>query len=73
MSKYLLIAIFLFGGCSQFEFNVGMCDRDFTDQQSIPQECRNYKEAEAQKAFDKVKNDSKLSDEELLKVKKETK
>lgn len=71
MSKYLLIAIFLFSGCSQFEFNVGMCDRDFADQQSIPQECRNYKEAEAQKAFDKVKNKSKISDEELLKVKKE--
>lgn len=73
MSKYLLIAVFLFSGCSYFEFNAAMCDKNFADQQSIPQECRNYKEAEAKKAFDKVKDETKLSDEELLKVKKETK
>ena len=57
MWKYLVIAIFVFGGCSNIEFNAAMCDKIASEPGStIPQECRNYNEEEAQKAFDKTKH-----------------
>lgn len=56
MYKYLLIASFLFTGCSYFEFNAAMCEKIRSEPGDIvPQECRNYNEKEAQKAFDKTK------------------
>jgi hypothetical protein len=56
MWKYLVVAIFVFNGCSNIEFNASMCDKIVSEPNAqIPQECRNYNEKEAQKAFDKIK------------------
>ncbi|QOY54688.1 hypothetical protein HUE87_00105 [Candidatus Sulfurimonas marisnigri] len=70
MKKYIFISGFLitvlFGGCSYFKFNAAMCDQIAKEPNAvIPQECRNYSEADAQKAFDKkkVKSSTNLKDE----------
>ncbi|QOY52138.1 hypothetical protein [Candidatus Sulfurimonas baltica] len=60
MKKYILISGFLFAvlfsGCSYFKVNAAMCDQIAKEPNAvIPQECRNYSEADAQKAFDKTK------------------
>jgi hypothetical protein len=45
-----------------------MCDQIASDPNAIiPQECRNYNEEEAQKAFDKTKVKPSTSEEEDLK------
>lgn len=56
MYKILLLAVFIiFSGCSYFTFNATMCDQIASDpHQTMPEECRNYSEEEAGKAFDKT-------------------
>lgn len=74
MWKYILIGSFLFSGCSYFEFNAAMCENigPDADPQTIEQ-CRNYNEEEAQKAFDKAKKDSTTTPEDVIEFKKEEK
>jgi len=68
MWKYLVIASFMFGGCANWEFNVAMCDKIATDPNAeIPEECRNYNEKEAQKAFDKVSKKKEESKDDIVK------
>ena len=68
MYKYILVLSLLFSGCSYFKFNTAMCDQIASDPNAIiPQECRNYNEEEAQKAFDKTKVKPSTSEEEDLK------
>ena len=57
MYKYYLAALLILGGCSNITFNAAMCDKIASDPQAVmPEECRNYNEEEAQKAFDKTKH-----------------
>jgi len=57
MYKYLLGALLIFSGCSNITFNAAMCDKIASDPQAtMPEECRNYNEEEAQKAFDQTKH-----------------
>ncbi len=59
MFKYLIsiLILFVFMGCSHFTINAAMCKQIASDPQAVvPQECRNYVEEEAQKAFDKTKH-----------------
>ncbi|WP_373035737.1 hypothetical protein [Sulfurimonas sp.] len=57
MYKYYLAALLIFSGCSNITFNAAMCDKIASDPQAVmPEECRNYSEEEAQKAFDKTKH-----------------
>lgn len=71
MYKYIITLGLLFGGCSHFTFNAAMCDRIASEPNSIiPQECRNYNEEEAQKAFDKTKVKSSTTQKEDLEFKK---
>ncbi|MDA3909309.1 MAG: hypothetical protein PF437_09470 [Sulfurimonas sp.] len=57
MYKYFLVTLLIFSGCSNVKFNATMCDQIASDPQAImPQECRNYNEEEAQKAFDNKKH-----------------
>jgi len=59
MYKWLLLSIFLFGGCSYVTFNATMCDEIASDPQAtVPQECQQYNEEKAQKAFDNKKETS---------------
>ena len=67
MWKLVVLSVFLLSGCSYFTFNATMCDQIARDPNAIiPQECRNYDEEEAQKAFDKTKV-KQTSDEEIIK------
>lgn len=66
MSKYLLISILFLSGCSHFTFNGTMCDQIASEpNQTVPQECRNYDEKEADKAFSKVVQEKKVSDKDI--------
>jgi len=71
MWKYILVIGFLFSGCSYFEFNAAMCENiGPNDDPQIIEECRNYNEEEAQKAFDNTKNKPSTSDEDIIEFKK---
>ncbi len=67
MWKFYLIAIFAFSGCTHFTFNASMCDQIASDPHAtIPAECRNYNEKEAQKAFDNLNNKTETTDKEII-------
>ncbi|MDQ1263276.1 MAG: hypothetical protein QG559_277 [Campylobacterota bacterium] len=73
MWKYSLVLGLLFSGCSYFEFNVAMCENiGPNDDPSKVEQCRNYNEEEAQKAFDKTKVKTQ-SQEDVVEYKKEEK
>lgn len=54
MKKYLFIPLLLLmSGCSHFSVNTAHCDdimRNDPNMQNIPQECRDYKEEDADKS-----------------------
>lgn len=58
--------VVLLSGCANFTINGTMCDQVATEPGAvIPKECRNYDEAKAQKAFDKVVDEKKVSDKDI--------
>ena len=66
MWKLYLLSAFLFAGCSNIEFNAAMCDKIASDPHAtMPQECRIYSETEAEKAFNKTKDEKKVSDQDI--------
>ena len=71
MWRYSLLTVFLFSGCSYFEFNFATCENvgPNSDPQMI-EKCRNYNEEEAQKAFDGTKHKSSTKQEDVLEFKK---
>jgi len=71
MWKFILVFSFLFSGCSYFEFNAAMCDKVGSEQTpEMIEKCRNYKEEEAEKAFNKTKIKSSSELEDALEFKK---
>ena len=61
----MVVGIFL-SGCSKFTINGTMCDRIASEPNAImPQECRAYNKEEAQKAFDKTRENKKVSKEDI--------
>jgi hypothetical protein len=70
MYKIIIIAVLIFSGCSKYTMNAAMCDKIASDPHAtVPQECRNYVESEAEKAVHKV--DKKQSSEDVIEFKKE--
>jgi len=66
MSKYLLLVSLFLSGCANFTINATMCDQIASEPNAVvPQECRNYNEDEADKAFHKVHEDKKVSDKDI--------
>ena len=66
MWKLYLTSILFLAGCSNIEFNATMCDQIASDPHAtMPQECRNYSEKEAEKAFNKTKDEKKVSDQDI--------
>ena len=66
MTKYLLLVILAFSGCSNITINGTMCDQIASDPNAVmPQECRDYNEKEADKAFNKVVEEKKVSDKDI--------
>ncbi|MCW8896306.1 MAG: hypothetical protein OQK48_07300 [Sulfurimonas sp.] len=70
MQRYILIFSFLFtlllSGCSYFTVSAAMCGKIASEQGEMPEECRNYSEKEAQKAFDKTKTKTSTPTKEDL-------
>ena len=57
---------FILSGCSYFTFNASMCDQIASDPHAtMPQECQDYDEKKADKAFNKVVNDKKVADKDI--------
>jgi len=70
MYKYYLIVLLIFSGCSNITFNAAMCEQIASDPHAVmPQECRNYNEEEAAKAFDNTKH-KRESTEDVLEFNK---
>ncbi len=66
MIKTLILTILFFTGCSNITITAAMCDKLERDPTAtVPQECRAYSEKEADKAFNKVENEKKISDADL--------
>jgi hypothetical protein len=67
MIKFLVIPItFVLSGCSYFTFNASMCEQIAADPHAtMPQECKDYDEKKADKAFNKVVNEKKVADKDI--------
>jgi len=66
----ILAAFFILlsmSACSNIAINATMCDQIASDPSHppMPQECRDYSEKEADKAFNKVVDEKKVSDKDL--------
>jgi len=69
MVKFITFASFLLviSGCSGVKITAAMCDEIAKDPSAppIPKECKDYSEEEAKKAFDKVIDEKKVSDQDI--------
>ena len=66
MFKVYLATAFMLSGCAGITVNGTMCDQIASDPlATVPQECRNYNEEEAQKAFDNTKHQRNIADEDI--------
>jgi len=66
MWKIYLLTALLLVGCSNITFNAAMCEKIASDPHAtMPEECRNYSEREAEKAFNKTKEEKKISDKDI--------
>lgn len=71
MYKYFLATLLIFSGCSNVTFNGTMCEKIASEPNAvIPQECIQYSEEDAQKAFDKTKTKIE-SKEDIVEFNKE--
>ena len=66
MYKILIITAIFCSGCSNFTVTAAMCDKIEREPGStVPQECQAYSEKKAEKAFNKVVNEKKVSDSDI--------
>ncbi|MBD3797600.1 MAG: hypothetical protein IE887_07655 [Campylobacterales bacterium] len=65
MTKLFILSLVFFSACSQFKVTGTMCDNIDPQNQNIPQECRDYNEEKADKAFNKVTDDKKVSNTDI--------
>jgi len=66
MWKYYLVTAFMMSGCAGMTVNGTMCDQIASQPgATIPSECRNYVDKEAQKAFDNTKHQRNIADDDI--------
>jgi hypothetical protein len=68
MYKYIigLALAFVFSACANFTVNGTMCEKVASDPNAeIPQECQDYNEKKADKAFYKIEEEKKVSDKDI--------
>jgi len=67
MLKEITIAsLVLLSGCANFTINATICDEIASDPHAtMPEECRDYDEKAAEKAFNKVVDEKKVSDQDI--------
>ena len=74
MWKFSIITIFILNGCSHFTLNKQMCEQIASEPNAIiPQECMQYNEDDAKKAFEGTKNKQQTSDEDIIEFNKNDK
>ncbi|SFV53611.1 hypothetical protein MNB_SM-4-379 [hydrothermal vent metagenome] len=66
MYKYIILIALAFSACANFTINSTMCDQVAREPGvTMPQECRDYNEKDADKAFHKVVEEKKVSDKDI--------
>lgn len=72
---FLLMIVASFGGCANFTVNGTICDQINTEPntQNIPAECRKYNKKDADKAFNKKKEDKKADVDSIIEFEKNKK
>lgn len=56
----------MLSACANFTINGTMCDQVAREPgETMPQECRDYSEKEADKAFNKVREEKKVADKDI--------
>ena len=71
MIKIIAILLMAFSSSFAFSFNATMCDKIASQpNQMLPEECKNYSEKEAEKAFNKTKKKHE-SKEDIIKFSKD--
>ncbi len=68
LNKTLLFATttLLAAGCSHFTITAAMCEKIESDPNAVvPTECKAYDAKKAQKAFNKVSDEKKVSDKDI--------
>ncbi|MDF1883192.1 hypothetical protein JHD49_04500 [Sulfurimonas sp. SAG-AH-194-C21] len=66
MYKITVLIALILSGCANFTINGTMCDQVAREPgATVPQECRDYNEKEADKAFHKVVEEKKVSDKDI--------
>ena len=66
MYKLTIILALLLSACSNFTINGTICEKIASEPNAVvPEECRDYDEKEAEKAFNKVVEDKKVSDKDI--------
>ena len=66
MWKFYLTSLLLFSGCAGITINATMCEQIASEPgATIPTECRNYVDKEAQKAFDNTKHNQVIADDDI--------
>lgn len=72
MLKIIVILAFAFSIGSSISFNSTMCDKVAMDpHQMVPEDCKNYSEKEATKAFNKTKKQKEKSRKDIIKFSKD--
>lgn len=66
----LIFITTIFTACSNFTINPQICENSALADNNIPTECKVYMEEKAKKAFNKVSDDKKTSNENILKYNK---
>lgn len=67
MKKLILpIVVLMISGCTHLNVNATICNKIASDPNAIvPQECKKYDKKKADKAFNKVVNDKKVSKQDI--------
>jgi hypothetical protein len=66
MYKLVPILAVMLSGCSYFTFNATMCEQIASEPNAVmPQECQDYDEKKADKAFNKIVNEKKVTDKDI--------
>ena len=65
MYRFLILSTLVLSGCSNFSIGAPICDKIASEPNTPQEECQNYDELEAKKAFDKVIDEKKVSDKDI--------
>jgi len=71
MYKIAIVTLLVLGGCANFRITAPICDQINPEAGEIPQECRVYNKEKAAKAFNKVEEDKRVSDKDIIEFHKE--